>query len=145
MKKDIEFTTIREDLNIYEVENGQILKAKSIVTAISEGEDKKGKFGDLGFQNISHVVTPKKIDTTDYEYLPAEQITDKHETKKLNFKIVKEIINVYETDKLIILVDPRVEKISLTNKKDKDDNPVLRYRTGIAISVIPKRPEEERK
>ena len=80
MKKDIEFTTIREDLNIYEVENGQILKAKSVVTAISEGEDKKGKFGDLGFQTISHVVTPKKIDTTDYEYLPTDQITDEHES-----------------------------------------------------------------
>ena len=141
VRKSIESSTIREDFNVYEVETGQILKAKSIVVDVYEDEDKRGKFGNLGFQTISHVTTTTKIDTTDYEYLPTEQVKEEHEIKDLKYKTIKENINIYETKELIILVDPRVEKISLTNKKNKEGNPVLRFRTGIAVSVIPKRPE----
>lgn len=143
VKKSVECSAIRVDFNIYEVENGQILKANTVVTDLFEDEDKKGKFGNLGFQSISHVRTTKKIDTTDYEYLPSSQVLEEHETGELKYKVVKEIINIYETETLIILVDPRVEKIMKTSKKDKDDNPILRFRTGIGISVIPKRPEEK--
>lgn len=144
MNIHIPFTTIREDFNVYEAENGQILYAKSMVTDIFEGEDKKGKFGNLGFQSASHVITPQKIDTSKFEFLPSEQVLDEHITQDLKFKPVKEIINIYETEKLILLVDAKVEKISITNKKDKDENPILRYRSGIGVSVIPKNPEEKK-
>ena len=143
-EEHIDYDTIREDYNIYECENGQILKAKQIVADIMEKYEKSGKVGNLSFSQVSYVRNTKPIDTSDIEYLPTEQVTDEHIVKDLKFKIKKEVINIYETDKLIILVDPRVEKISVTNKKDKKGNPFLRYRTGTGISVIPKRPEKEK-
>ncbi|MDH3780569.1 MAG: hypothetical protein OES15_06905 [Nitrosopumilus sp.] len=57
---------------------------------------------------------------------------------ELKFIVKKQVINIYETDNVIILVNPKVEKIHSTTKKDKTGNPVLRFRSGIDVNVIPK-------
>ena len=145
MTKNIDFTTIREDMSVYEVENGQILKAKQIVIVITEGEDKKGKFGDLGFHAVSHVYSPPNMDTSGLEFSETEQVTDDDEADDLKFTVKKQVINVYETDDVIILVNSKVEKISSTTKKDKTGNHILRFRSGIEVNVIPKNSSDDKK
>ena len=141
-EKQIDFTTIREDMSVYEVENGQILKAKQIIVNIVDGEDKKGKFGDLGFQAVTHVFSPSDMDTKGLELADVSQVTDKDEVDDLKFTVKKQVINIYETDDVIILVNPKVEKVTSTTKKDKSGM-ILRFRTGIEVNVIPKNPKDK--
>ena len=42
-KEQVDFSTIREDLNQYQIENGQILKMKVILTEISTQTGEDGK------------------------------------------------------------------------------------------------------
>lgn len=135
--KHIDFTTIREDMSVYEVENGQILKAKQIIVDIIEGEDKKGKFGNLGLHGVSHVASPPDMDTSGLEFGEANKVTEQDEVAELKFTVKKQVINIYETDNAIILVNPKVETIHSTNKKDKSGM-ILRFRTGIEVNVVPK-------
>jgi hypothetical protein len=142
-EKYLQLTTVREDFNEYEIENGQLLKTKNILMDLIEDEGGKlGKQGSIGFQTVSHVRTPILIDTTNLELALPEQVTDNDIVQELKFKIIKEIINIYESEKTIIFTDTQMEKIFLTKKKDKDGNPILRFRSGLNINVIPKRPEK---
>ena len=138
--KHVDFITIREDLSVYEIDNGQIVKAKQILTDIIEGEDKKGKYGNLGFQTVSHVISPENMDVSNLELASPEQVTNDDVIKDLNFKVKKQVINIYETEDVIILIKPEIEKIRATNKKDKENSPILRIRTGMDVNVIPKNP-----
>jgi len=145
MKKiNVDYTTLREDFSEYECENGQILRAKAtIANMIQEIDDEGKKKNTLGFKEISNVVTPNPIDTSDYEFMPAEQVSKEHVTGELSFKTIKEIINVYETKKSIIIIAPVMEKILLTNKKDKNNDPILRYVLKRGISIIDKKMLQE--
>ncbi len=138
--KHARFTTIREDFNEYECENGQILKAKQILADILHTEDEAGKpMSNFGFKDVSTVITPTPIDTSDLEFIPREQVTEKHVVKELKFKVIREVINIYESKNSIILISPRVSNIRLTNKKDETGSPLIRYTTNTGMSVIPKK------
>ncbi|MCE2507042.1 MAG: hypothetical protein J4F36_11385 [Nitrosopumilaceae archaeon] len=67
-----------------------------------------------------------------------DAVTDDDVVKELKFTIKKESINVYESEKHFVMVDDRVEKIMLSNKKDKKGNPILRYRVDMGVNVVPK-------
>jgi len=139
--KHVGFNTIREDFNEYECENGQILKAKQILADIVHSEDEAGKpKSNIGFKDVSVVITPTPIDTSDLEFMPREQITDKHVVKELKFKVIREIINIYESQNSIIMIAAHMSKIGLTNKKDETNNPLLRYSTKTGMSIISKKP-----
>ena len=64
--------------------------------------------------------------------------TEKDHVKELNFNIVKEIVNIYETKKSIILVGMRVKKIFLTNKVNANNEPILRFESSNAMNVVDK-------
>ncbi len=135
----VDVQSVREDFCVYEVENGQILKVKNTVGDIKNEKTKDGQsFGNIGFKDMSLVITPKPIDTNEYEYMPREKVKEEHQTKELKFKPIREIINIYETIDSIILVSTKVEKIFLTNKKDETGAPILRYKTASGINVIQK-------
>ena len=141
---NVGYTTIREDFSEYECENGQILRAKATIANMIEKTDDEGKKkSTLGFQEISSVVTPNPIDTSDYEFMPTEQVSQEHVTGELSFKTITEIINIYETENSVIILAPIMEKILLTNKKDKDGNPILRYVLKRGISIIDKKMLQE--
>ncbi len=67
-----------------------------------------------------------------------DAVTDDDVVKELKFTIKKESINVYESEKHFVMVDDRVEKTMLSNKKDKKGNPILRYRVDMGVNVVPK-------
>ncbi len=139
-REHLKFKTIREDLNEYEVENGQILKMKMTVTDIIAQQTESGQINaSLRLKDISEVITDPPIDTTNFEYAEISQVTEKDEFKQLNFKPISEIINIYETAKFIFLVESRVKSISLTNKKDKDNNPILRYSHETNLAILDKK------
>lgn len=137
--KHIDFQVIREDYSVYECENGQILKVKHIITdMMNEIDSQDKKTGKIGFNQSSVVITPIPIDTSDYEYLPPSKVGVEHEVRELQFKIIKEIINIYETENMIVLVAPVMEKIIITNKKDDQNNPILRYSLKNTVSTLEK-------
>ena len=135
----LDYDTIREDYNVYEIENGQILKSKvSVVDFIEKDEAKGGTSGQLGFMNISEIYTTKPIDTSDLKESTQDKVTDDDVVKELKFTIKKESINIYESANLFLLVGDRVEKIMLTNKKNNKGDPIVRYRIDMGVNVVPK-------
>jgi hypothetical protein len=136
-RKMINYITIREDYSVYECENGQILRVKTTISNIYD-DDQSKKTG-IDFKDISSVTTLTPIDTTEYEESTPEQVTAEHEIRTLKFKSLKQIINIYETEKSLIVLYPVIENIYLTNKKDKQGDPILRYLAKNSLNVIDKK------
>lgn len=137
MKKILDFKSIREGFNVYDASKGIALRAMQIITTITYDDIEKPI---ITFQAVAHVESTGEIDTTNFDEKPADSVSDKDITEQLKFKPRREQINIYETENSIILIDARVERISLTNLKDKNGLPHIRYRTDTGISIIPKRP-----
>ena len=138
MEERIEYNTIRDDFSIIEIENGQILKVKStLVDAVNiTGDDKKDN-AKIGLATFTHVITPPHVERYGIEYSQGVA-TEKDHVKELNFNIVKEIVNIYETKKSIILVGMRVKKIFLTNKVNANNEPILRFESSNAMNEVDK-------
>lgn len=133
-----EFSTIREDYNVYKIENGQILKVKSEITDIINVTDDNGKTtGKVKTQTSSIVITPQGMDTTGLE--ESDTATEKDQTKELKFEVVKDgVTNIYETKKSLILTGVKVEQVFATNKKNKLNEPLLRFTSLNVISLVEK-------
>jgi hypothetical protein len=138
-KEHIPFVTVREDFCEYRVDNGQILKMKVILTdiAVETTEDDK-KSSLLGIKDFSALITENEIDTSKMEYSTPEQITDKDVVSELSYKTVREVVNIYDTQKVLILVAPRVLKIFSTNKKDRSNAPLIRYTYKTGLHTVEK-------
>lgn len=135
----IQFTAIREDFSTFECENGQILRVKSVIVIIVENQDGEKKSSAIDFKDVSGVFTPNSIDTSNLEMAKPEDVTAENEVRELDFKMTKQVLNIYETDHSLIVLLPEVEKISITDKKDKNGDPILRYTMKNSISVIDKK------
>lgn len=135
----IEYNTIRDDFSVYEVENGQILKAKFSLVDILSDIDSNEKRGSVRVQPYSYVITPNDIEKYGIKY---EQgiATEEDQIRELKFTPLSEIINIYETKKFFILVGIKVKKVFLTDKinSDDDDAPILRYQSLNEFSIIEK-------
>ncbi len=139
-EKNIDYTTIREDFSIYECENGQILRLKPIISSIiTIEEDGKETKSVIDFKEASSIFTPKPIDTTDLKTAKPDDITKENEREELKFKPLKEVINIYETEKSLIILYPIVEKIILTDSKDSSGDPILRYKLKNSLNIISKK------
>lgn len=137
-KEHITYKTIREDFNEYEVENGQILKFKLMLSdIITETKDGKNR-SMMGLKDVSVVITDVKIDTSKMDTATAEEVTEKDESGELKFKTNVQVVNIYETQNTIILIAPIVKTVLSTNKKDNDRNPILRFTYGQQIMSINK-------
>ncbi len=134
----IDYNTIRDDFSSYEVENGQILKVKlSTVDVMYTFDGDSEKKGSVATNSYSYVITPSDVERyeVEYEIGPA---SEQDQIRELNFKPIREIINIYETEKFFIFSGIKVEKIFLTNKTDVTNNPILRYQSINAIDIIEK-------
>lgn len=138
----VEFTTIREDFSEYEVENGEILRVKFVLTEIinrTNGDKETG--GGIRFSTISKISALAPIDTSNLELISdPSQVTKKDEVKELKFKPTKEIVNIYETTNSLILAIPHMTKIFLTNKKDQNNLPHLRFSLVADVTITEKTP-----
>ena len=135
----VQFDVVKEDYTICEIENGQILKTKQAITdVILLTLDDRNTRLNFGAKQISAVETPIKIDTHDIEVATVESVTEKDEIRGLKFKIIKRPTCIYESETFLILCVTDVIKVSLTNKKDKSGNPILRFVSEQKIAVVDK-------
>jgi hypothetical protein len=117
-KEHIPFIPLKEDFNEYRVENGQLLKVKTVLTDVAVETLEPGKkTSRLGVKDFSIIITDVDIDVSKMEYATPEQISDVDVVGELRFTTVKESVNIYEIQKLLILIATRVDKIFMTNKK----------------------------
>ena len=139
MKEErIEFLPIRTDYSVFEVENGQILKIKlEIVDVINTSKSKQNPTAKVQTKIVSHVISPKDIDISSLE-LSTGTVTEKDHVKELNFKTINEVVNIYETKGSFILTVLKLEKVYLTNKKNTQDEPILRFTSNNGIDIIQK-------
>lgn len=133
----IEFTTIREDFSEYKTENGLVLRAKVIVMDILQDAVDKLKFS-MDLKDISKVIIPSNFDTSSMEEAELENVTDNDIIKELKFQPIKITTNIYEIKNAVIIVFLKVTSIKLTNKKDKENSPILRFNSEASINVINK-------
>jgi hypothetical protein len=136
----INFNTIREEFNLYEIENGQVLRAKQIVTdiVVETAEDNK-KMTRLAIKDVSFVIADvNKIDTSNFETSTPDKVTEKDQLNELRFRPIKEVINIYETDSTLLILSSKVQKVFLTNKKDNTGVPIIRYEASAGINVLSK-------
>lgn len=121
----IDFTIIREDFNEYGLENGIHLKVKPIVTDIVT----KGKNGGFAvvFDIFSKVISSLDEISTQSRY---------DETKNIQFRPLKEVVNIYETRTAIILVVYQLDKLFPTAEQNKDSIPKFRIEGNTLVNVI---------
>ena len=137
VEKHVNFITIREDFSEFEAENGQILKIKKVITDLIEQPVENSLFQTkVQMQDVIHVITTKKIDTDGMVTADLTSLTDKDIIENLSFKPKKIVLNIYETETFILLVDVQVTSIGATNKLDVTGNPYLRFRTNFGINII---------
>ncbi len=138
-KSQIPFVTIREDFSTFECENGQTLRVKLSVVEIIKIQDDDKENSAISFNEISRVFSSTPIDTSNLEMARPEDVTAKNQVKELEFNMTNQIINLYETEKSLIILVPIIEKIFITDKKNQDDNPILRYVMKNSVSIINKK------
>ncbi len=130
----VPFNTVKEDYNEYRMENGQILRVKSTpVDFILVDKEIR-----VVYKDVSYVITPYSIDRSGLELGDPATVTEKDVIGPLQFKPVKEMINIYETEQSMIFLTPKVEKIFSTRKKDMDNNPIIRYTMKTIIDITQK-------
>ena len=138
-EEHLEFDVIREDFNLYKIENGQLLKAKHVVTDITIKSSLHNKqMVNLTLKDISHIITNVKIDTTGFQISSSDKVTEKDQLHELKFRAIKEVVNIYETDKALLFLASKIQKIFLTNKIDNTGAPILRYETSTGFSLLNK-------
>lgn len=138
-REHVQFTTIKEDFNEYEVQNGQLLKFKiSLADIVVEVKEDGSKGSQLGLKEVSHVITDVEIDTSNMKLSSAELVTEDDQKEELKFHSIKQVVNIYETQRHIIIMAPSVLKIFSTDKKDNTNTPILRYTYGVAMNMIDK-------
>lgn len=139
-KKYVDFNTIREDYNVYQIENGHILKLKKVLSNIYQKKDPNGKgIADIDTQDFSYVATPIDIDTSELETADPKDVTAKDNVKELKFTVLKDGLNIYETKNTIIIISNDVSNIFITNKKDKKGIPIYRYTAHGAVNLLEKK------
>jgi hypothetical protein len=51
---------------------------------------------------------------------------------------MRDTINIYEIEKAIVMVSLKVDRISLTDKKDPESRPVVKFRSNTLLNVVQK-------
>lgn len=123
----IRFIIIREDFNEYGIENDLFLRLKPIVSDMfTKGNENTVR---LTFEIVSRVIMPVSSNEVKYD-----------QTKKLQFKPLREVINIYETDTAIILVGYQLKEVLPTNERNNEGVPILSVSGDTLVNVVEKPP-----
>jgi hypothetical protein len=135
----IDYTILRQDFSEYQAEEGLVLRMMTLVTDMRlETDENNNKNAYIGTKDITKVLLTKPFDTSQMELGHPEHVTEEDEIRNLEFTPVKEVINIYETKKDLIILTTRVERVGLTNKKDKDGLPILRFGVLTGVNLLDK-------
>jgi hypothetical protein len=139
-ERNVRFITIREEFNEYEIENGLFyLRIKPVLTEITE-EIREEKSGfNFNFTPVVRVIKLVERNTSDSKLSSSEEVAKENNQRELQFKPLKEIINLYETgDGQIILVAYILEKVFSKNGLDKEGIPIMGFMEYTLVNVVPK-------
>jgi hypothetical protein len=129
--KDINFDAVKEDWNIYKLEDGTVLKIKIVlVRIIQEGIDQIGNpmAGTL-MNNVIVAIPPENLRNL-------KEIAPKFDLK---FEIIKESWNEYSVeDGFILKIKPTLSQIDRLDKVDPRGDPLYRVLAQPNAKRIPK-------
>jgi hypothetical protein len=144
-ERHLSFTAIRELLNEYEIENGLLyLRIKPILLdVIADDWEREPRFR-CKFTYTSIVIKSSKWNPSEFGFSRPET-SKKNEERELEFRPVKEVINIYETEgENIILLAYVLDKIVAKNELDSEGVPFLHFVERNFIEVVP-RPDRTRR
>lgn len=135
---------IHEEFNEYILSDGNTLRCKDVLISFFTGEVKKiendmvqVKIG-VQFQPVGGISATANTDASKLEFLGTRQITDKDRISKLDFTLKKKVINIYETDGLLLLVKSSLQEVWSTGFKDVNGTPMYRFYTSAIMEVLNK-------
>lgn len=133
----IDYESIRQDYTEYKIDNGLRLKVMMVIESIINEGDGDAKVGKITSFISSIVVAPHDFDASKLKEQTGP-ITNDDQKDELPFERIKEVINIYETAKYIILLGIKVIKIFGTTLKDSSGKPILQYEYKSSFRAIKK-------
>lgn len=139
----IDFDVIKEDWNLYKIEDGTILKLKLVfIKVIREGVDSVGNpIYSINSQNVVGIIPPKELmgPPSNRSYTPQE-IADSIVKEDLKFEVIREDWNEYKLkDGTTLYIKPVVTMVSRTSLFDRRGEPIYNVQSQIIIKErIPK-------
>ena len=139
--------TIKEEFDEYELEDGNILRAKHVLIIFSFTKDTKmdesGKKIVKTFSQsklVTGVIPTGDVDTSKLIEASGDSITEKDRVKEIQYKTKKTHLNIYETDEALIFVRNKLKKVWSTKLKDKAGLPRYWVEATIFLTVENKPP-----
>lgn len=140
---ELDFDVLREPWNVYQLEEGPILRIKYVLTRVVRRWEAGGRVGyAFKGQNVvvfSHIPPELKGEPTHAIYSPME-LQASIVNDDIRYSTIAEEWNEYITeDGASIRVKLTVVKVSRTNKTDKDGDPVYLVQTSLLPQIQPPR------
>ena len=135
---------IHEEFNEYLLSNGNTLRVKDVLISFSTKEFKKMEKDivqvkvAVQFQPVGGITPTGTFDTSKLEFIGNNPFTDKDRISKLDFTLKKKVINIYETDGLLLLVKSTLLEVWSTRFKDISGIPMYRFYTSAIMEVLEK-------
>jgi len=138
---------IKEEFNEYELEDGNILRAKEVTISFVLTDEEKivskeiKEVGTLAnFQLVTAIIPSGEISTDiKQENLePAQPVTKDKIVKEISFKQLSENLNIYETDELLILARTELTHVYLTSLKDNIGLPRYHVESRAKLQIMQK-------
>ncbi len=145
MAKDyVDFEVIREPWNEYSLQDGAYIKSRNIVVKILKKDAGVGTGSSYGIEVQNITVTLNTSEelrgTPDTKAYSPEELASSIIKDDLDYKTLSEEWCEYFTDDgTKIRLKSTVTKISLTDKHDKDGNPIYLVQFSNLIQVTPKK------
>ncbi|MEM2957490.1 MAG: hypothetical protein QW261_04355 [Candidatus Jordarchaeaceae archaeon] len=138
---EMDFDVLSEPWNVYQLEEGPILKIKYVLTRVLKRRENGGRFGyAIKGQNVvvfSHIPPELKGEPTHAFYSPME-LQASIVKDGVRYATLAEEWNEYlAEDGTSIRVKLTVVKVSRTNKKDMDGDPVYLVQTSLLPQIQP--------
>ena len=142
-------STIKEEFDEYELENGLTLRLKQVLVTFGMTDDiqtdeKGGKFVKTvaNFQLVAGVIPTKEVDTSDLKPIGDKGIPPSERGEKLGFTPKMTYTNIYETDEAVLFVNTELANVYSTPYKDKIGNPMYHVEANAILTAQPKPTKE---
>ncbi len=141
--KEMDFEVLREPWNVYQLEEGPILKIKYVLTRVIKRREDGGRFGyAFKGQNVvafSHIPPELRGEPTRAIYSPME-LQASIVNEDVRYTTIAEEWNEYlAEDGTKIRVKLTVVKVSRTNKRDVDGEPIYLVQTSLLPQIQPRK------
>jgi len=137
--------TIREEFNEYDLDDGNILRAKQILIVFHLSDQIKqdaqgNKMADfqVAFKQVVGAVPSGKVDTSVLLPYDGSHIEKSSFLKKVEFKERISYVNIYETRDFFLFVKNAVTEVWMTKYKDANNVPIYHVEGNAKLTVKPK-------